>query len=594
MLAATVPLESMAQLSTLPGVEVMEGARRLFPTNDVGVPETGAPIFRNATGQDGTGVIVGVIDTGVDFTHPDFRNLDGSTRIIFLCDQTDPPQPTDETCPGGGSAAGGTLWTQAQINAALAGAGTVRQRDLEGHGTHVLGSAAGNDGTFGGMAPGADIVVVKAGDSGFSTANILSAIDFIDAVAAGLGSPYVINMSLGGHIGPHDGTDLQSQAINSLTGPGNPGKVVVVAAGNEGGDDIHASGNVASGTQSVSFNIPTGTEVAFIDIWYDGQNSFSFGFLDPNNSGIASLVSPGQASAVLCNGPSICLQAFHSTPQDNTNGDIEVFFVIFSSIGGPIGLPGIWSFSLTGAGAFDAWISCVNGFCEFSGGDTQLTIGEPGVAAGAITVGSYATKDCWPSIAGGDFCFFPLPTIGEISGFSSRGPARDGRVKPDIAAPGQVVVSALSSDAVFDQPLIAPDYLHFTLQGTSMATPQVAGAVALLLAENPNLDAGQIKTILQDSAFRDAFTDPGCTNTWGCGKLDISALAATLQTLVSDSLDRADADRCALGEADLALGGAGSHFYLPLWPTAGVDPSNPIGANIDSLAKTRFEEVPAI
>ena len=396
VVAARVPLDSIAGLTTLTTVKSMEASLPLSPANDVGGPASGAPVFRSASGVDGSGAIVGVIDTGVDFTHDDFRNPNGTTRIKFLCDQTDTPQPTDNTCPGGGSSAGGTLWTEAQINATLQGSPIVRQIDIGGHGTHVLGSAAGDDAVFGGMAPGADLIVVKAGDGSFPTSNVVGGIDFIDDKAASLGLPYVINMSLGGHVGPHDGTDAMSQAINGVTGPGRPGKVIAVAAGNEGGDVIHASGNVSLGTQTVSFDVPAGTEAVFLDIWYDGQDSFNFGFRDPNNVGIDSLVNPGETSPVLCASADVCFQAFHSAPQNNVNGDIEVFFIIFSNVGGPIGLPGRWSFSLAGNvvnnGTFDAWIVCNGAFCDFSGGDTLSTIGQPGVAQTALTVGSFTTK----------------------------------------------------------------------------------------------------------------------------------------------------------------------------------------------------------
>ena len=266
VVAARIPLDSLAGLTALSTVNAMEASLPLYPSDDVGGPASGAPVFRNTSGVDGSGAIVGVIDTGVDFTHGDFRNPDGTTRIIFLCDQTDPPQPGDNTCPGGGSSAGGTLWTEAQINATIQGTPIVRQTDGDGHGTHVLGSAAGDDAVFGGMAPGAVLIVVKAGDGSFPTNNVVSAIDFIDDRAASLGLPYVINMSLGGQVGPHDGTDLMSQAINGVTGPGRPGKVVAVAAGNEGNDLIHAGGNVSLGTQTVSFDVPAGTEAVFLEV----------------------------------------------------------------------------------------------------------------------------------------------------------------------------------------------------------------------------------------------------------------------------------------------------------------------------------------
>ena len=347
VVAARIPLRSLSGLTNLATVDSMEASLLLYPSNDIGGPASGAPVFRNTTGVDGSGVIVGVIDTGVDFTHGDFRNPDGTTRIKFLCDQTDPPQPADNTCPGGGSPAGGTLWTEAQINTSLQGGPTVRQTDGDGHGTHVLGSAAGDDAVFEGMAPGADLIVVKAGNAEFPTTNIISGISFIDDRAASLGLPYVINMSLGGQIGPHDGTDLMSQAINGVTGPGRPGKVIAVAAGNDGGDAIHAGGNLSAGTQTRSFNLPGGTEVAFVGIWYEGQDSFGCSFTPPGGGSFGPFV-PGAFFPTCFPGTHTCVQVDHTVPQAG-NGDIEVFMVIFLASGfQTIDLTGAWSFSLAG------------------------------------------------------------------------------------------------------------------------------------------------------------------------------------------------------------------------------------------------------
>ena len=254
---------------------------------------------------------------------------------------------------------------------------------------------------------------------------------------------------------------------------------------------------------------------------------------------IGSDIRPGDTLSGCFTGTNTCIFLEHTTPQA-VNGDIEIFMALFPDTGfQTIDLPGIWSFSLVGnvvnLGTFDAWIQCNGAFCDFPGGDSLSTIAQPGVAQRALTVGSFTTKDCWPSIAGGDFCFFPLPTIGDISAFSSTGPTRDGRVKPDIAAPGDVIVSAKSKDAAFTDPLIAPDNQHVTLRGTSMATPHVAGAVALLLAANHNLDSAQVKALLQSNATKDGFTGPVCDNVWGCGKLNLAPLANAAPNAVDDS-----------------------------------------------------------
>jgi hypothetical protein len=537
VVSARIPVDSLEALAGLPNVTFVESARPLVPANDASGPAIGAPGFRTPTGEDGSGVIVGVIDTGADIFHSDFRNADGTTRIKFICDQTDPPQGGDDTCPGNGASNGGTLWTEAKINATLsgeAGDNPVRQQDTIGHGSHVMGTAAGNDATYGGVAPGADLIVVN---TTLATTDIIDGMSFIDQRAAELGLPYVINISLGNHIGPHDGTDLWSQAIDEMVGPGKPGKAIVTSAGNAGHSSIHASGSVNSGgTTSVGFEISEGTEVAILSFWYHGQDSFCAGFLDPDGQGLPC-VGPGQSAGPTCREPHVCLILGHSLPQQ-ANGSAEVFLAIIPySNNSTIGLPGAWSINLGGqvvnSGTFDGWVTCQPSPCGFlpPHGNTDSTVGQPGVARNVISVASYVTKECWTSQAGEE-CYGPpfsrSATLGDISFFSSKGPTRDGRIKPDIAAPGQAVVSTLSSN--LDSPnicvgtaynAVAPSGVHSVCQGTSMASPQVAGAVALWLAVDPTLDSEQIKERLQQDAIKDSFTGNDCNNTWGCGKLNL-------------------------------------------------------------------------
>ncbi len=156
----------------------------------------------------------------------------------------------------------------------------------------------------------------------------------------------------------------------------------------------------------------------------------------------------------------------------------------------------------------------------------EAIVGMPGSSKKSITVGAYNTKLQWTDIDGNGWTIGE--TLGNIAGFSSNGPTADGRQKPDLSAPGQIIASVLSSGAAPEylsnqRSIVTPDGVHLLFQGTSMATPHVAGTVALMLDKNPNLGYQQIKQILQQTARHDQFTGQGWSGAFGWGKLDAQA-----------------------------------------------------------------------
>jgi hypothetical protein len=181
----------------------------------------------------GANVLIAFVDTGVDVRHQDFRNDDGTTRIKALLDLSYPGDIDGDGDLDGPGPYGGTLYTEAQINTAIQGGGSVAQKDTTGHGTHGLSVAAGDDAATPGVAPEADMLVVKAtredGTLGFVSADVVNALAWIDATAGT--QPCVINLSLGTVVGSHDGRSLEEQAIDVLTGPGGPAAPAVIAAG---------------------------------------------------------------------------------------------------------------------------------------------------------------------------------------------------------------------------------------------------------------------------------------------------------------------------------------------------------------------------
>jgi subtilisin family serine protease len=263
------------------------------------------PTFSGYTGQ---GVIVGILDTGIDWQHEDFINdTDGTSRISHIWDQTLEASGNEQR-PDGFSY--GVEYTREQINDELDGSptGFVRTKDDIGHGTHVAGIAAGDGSATGnaavspahsyvGMAPRADIIAIRATnvanrDFGFSQTEQLDAIEYLMKKGDELGKPVVLNLSLGGHFGPHDGTELESQAIDAAV---NSGKIkIVVSAGNEGTDAdhgayIHAEGTVSAGaSDTTEFVIPTYTansgtfnDFLLFNLWYQGDDRLTVKVVSP-------------------------------------------------------------------------------------------------------------------------------------------------------------------------------------------------------------------------------------------------------------------------------------------------------------------------
>ncbi len=464
----------------------------------------------------GAGVIVGAIDTGIDYTHLDFRyDSDGdgfeeSSRILAILDQS--------------YGIFGIEYNWHDIETDLANGhgsseGIVRQRDTDGHGTHVMGIAAGDGSSssagFVGVAPAAWIVMVK---TTYFTSDILAGVEYIFDLADALGLPAVVNLSLGGHEGPHDGTSLFEQGMDELVQ--GPGRVIVVSAGNEGDQSIHASDTLL-GNASSFWIAPDGWD-AELDMWYPGSSRFTVSVSPP--SGPAIVAPWGTDSGIV-------QTAFGAVRIDNAasgvnanNGDREVF-IRLSSLSGS----GQWQITVTDTGGnggrYDAWV--ISGSADIVGGDSSSTIDEPGNARDVITVGSFNTKAVWPSLSGDQNYLASYP-LNVLSSFSSQGPTRDGRVKPEICAPGAWISASLSNDAMWQGYLVNPDGVHTMELGTSMAAPHVSGAAALLMSIDPQLTAEEVRDLLTDTAARDGFTGAVPNYRWGWGKLDVASAVANV------------------------------------------------------------------
>lgn len=516
------PRKRLADLARLKGVRYVEASTKLRKHNDRASVSAGlrseAAVASRIVPETGDGVLVGVVDTGLDVGHPGFKN--GSlSRVVDYLDQE----------AGVHHQAGGTG------RIAIAPARS-QSPDTDGHGTHVAGIAAGNgegspDQVYQGVAPEADLAIVK---TTFDSGDIAQAVAHIFDVADQREQPCVVNLSLGGHYGGHDGSSITERTIDELCDA--PGRVVVVSAGNEGGSGLHAGTRLESGGRwvadiEITPRVLQGQDVGLLVVqcWTQWEEKLSVTLRSPEGQIFAP---PDEGDEEFDRGHFIVTAIGQHAPY---SADRSTTFQILT-LATPQLLSG-WSLIVeegTGeagkvrAGAVHAWILAED-MGRFSRGFTKShLIGMPGTAFSAVTVASYATRGDWDSQdPGAPHVVLDAVNVEDVSYFSSPGPTREAHNKPEIAGPGQWLISALSSKASKDELppwLRLPDVPYVALQGTSMAAPFVSGAIALLLEKNPDLHWAEVKRRLIKSAVTDGFTWPCWNERWGYGKIHVQYL----------------------------------------------------------------------
>ncbi len=479
--------------------------------------------------SDGRGALIGIIDSGFDLTHPSFLDARGRTRVLAAWDQVNLGGSAGAPPPAFGY---GVEYTDATIDEHVAAQSAVIVRNHEGagaHGTYVAGIAAGNGaphGVYKGVAPEADLILVTyrndvpVGGSAY----VFDAIDYIRQHPRASGRPVVINLSQGDSLGSHDGMSLLESAIDCVIEEGRV--LVVVSAGNERGGPAshHAQGKVEQGHElALSFALAAGpgrvVDGDTIELWYDGGDRFAVALQAPGGKR-SDFIEPDAMDVVIeCpagNRAHVCSQSVHPT-----NGDNRIGIVLERGEGWGTDL---WQVILRGDkvehGDFHAWADRPNAVTviDFRSHQSDTsTITLPGNSRRAITVGGFISR---PSQ-----CEDNREVSGDFARGSSTGPTRDGRVKPDLTAPGTLVRAPRRRR---DGHAVRYDLMS----GTSMAAPHVTGVVALLWSLWPGLAAGQIRDALLSTAREDAFTGVTPNTNWGYGKLDAKAAYEALSILV--------------------------------------------------------------
>ena len=497
----------------------------------------------------GKDVIIGIIDVqGFDFAHPDFLDAEGNTRFLTIWDQgSDARHPPDKAQFNYGAE-----FTQAHLNAAIKGAKAARvpateierqsQREPGSHGTHVASIAAGNRGICPNSNIAAVLIDIPPEDmdrrkSFYDSTRLADAVDYLVAFARKRRKPISINVSLGTNGHAHDMSSAINRWIDAVVN--EPGISIAVAAGNSGQaradtmdpndygwlmGQIHASGRIPKAGLNVELEwVVVGNGVLDIsenefELWYGPQDRFTVQLRPPGMDWLEE-IEPGQfiENRHLADGSfvSIYNELYHSANGANT---ISIYLSPQLSQPAVIGVrAGTWLVRIRGKevrdGSFHAWIErddpqeigplgpkSMWRFPSFFSDKTNVD---------EASVSSLACGERIVSVANLD------ETRRLINISSSQGPTRDGRSKPDVAAPGTDIIAAKGFAGSKD--------LWVSMTGTSMACPYVAGVVGLMLAVRPDLTAAQIRGIL----LRTSRPLPGNDYNWrkdaGFGVLDAEA-----------------------------------------------------------------------
>lgn len=486
----TVPESRIEQLTRVPQIEYIEKPKRLFFEAANGkrasciLPVQAAPLKLY-----GKGILTAVIDSGIDYSHPDFRNTDGSTRIRALWDQSIAGNPPEGYFLG-------TEYTQEQINAALSEPVKARQeqivpsRDISGHGTSVAGIAAGNGrgsvgGIYMGVAPQSELLIVKLGNprqGGFPrTTELMQGVDYVLRKALEYRMPVAINISFGNTYGSHEGTSLLERYLDDMSNYWK--SVICVGSGNEGTSAGHTSGMLKEREeQRVELGVQQREPALNVQLWKSYVDEVDISVIGPSGVRVGPISERFGTQRFRIGGTEILLYYGKPSPYQ-TNQEIYFDFI-------PTGSyidSGVWQIVLTPrkvvTGIYQMWLpsqSVLNQGTAFLNPVSSDTLTIPSTASRVVTVGAYDARSF------------------SYADFSGRGALEKNAEmwvqKPDLAAPGVRVTTAKAGGG------------YGEYSGTSFAVPFVTGSAALLMewgiirGNDPYLYGEKVKAYLRRGA----------------------------------------------------------------------------------------------
>ncbi len=539
-------------------------------------------------GYCGKDVVIGIVDIGFDYTH---RNFYDSTETTYRVKRVWDQNASNGTPPSGYNY-GNELTTQSAILAAQ------KSHTDETHGTHVAGMAAGG-GTressmrkYKGMAPESDIVLVA---TSMRTNDIFDGLKYILAYAQSVGKPCVVNMSLGGHTGSHDGYDVSEINTDYLfQNTYTEGAALMVSAGNEGSQPLHLSKTFTAQdstlyTYAVKSN-GSGALSGYVDIWGTPGSNFrvKIAIADSNSSAsqLRSMSFPltintngnqiSWASAVISTGCTVQYTTYTSYYYYNNKPRVFLYLTGSSAVGGRnCFLIKVESTS----GTLHMWNNSgkFNGGTAGTRGNTNYTSNTKGSGNTSTMVASYDSKTNWTAYSGSGY-YNPSASIGRRSTFSSIGPGLNTNLnKPEITAPGCEILSSYNKyDASYNTSNAYITHVQSTggcwwgiMQGTSMSCPATTGIVALWMEAYPELSWSQVKAVMRATAISDSYTGtiPSTGSPqWGWGKIDAMAgLQYILQKTAKPTITNSGSNQICPGSTTTLSAPSGYAQYI--WNT---------------------------